>query len=40
MIPFGELGPPNTAVIREVYDSDNAQQLFEIELERALQVSF
>ena len=25
------------AVIKEVYDSDNAQDLFEIELERALQ---
>ena len=25
-------------VIREVYDSDNAQEIFELELEKALQV--
>lgn len=38
MISLGELAPSDTAVIREVYDSDNAQELFEMELERALQV--
>ena len=26
-------------VIREIYDSENAQEIFEIELERAIQVS-
>ena len=39
MISLGELGPSDTAVIREVYDSDNASEIFEMELERALQVS-
>ena len=38
MISLGELEPSDIAVIREVYDSDNAQELFEMELERALQV--
>ena len=40
MISLSELEPSNTAIIREVYDSDNAQELFEMELERALQVKF
>ena len=40
MISLSELEPSNTAIIREVYDSDNAQELFEMELERALQVTF
>ncbi|XP_044743294.1 transmembrane protein 11-A, mitochondrial [Chrysoperla carnea] len=31
-----ELHPSNVALIREVYDSDNAQETFEMELERAL----
>jgi hypothetical protein len=35
---FSELEPEDTAVIKEVYDSENAQEIFEIELERALQV--
>ena len=39
MISLGELGPSDIAVIREVYDSDNAPEIFEMELERALQVS-
>ena len=39
MISLGELGPSDTAVIREVYDSDNASEIFEMELERALQVT-
>ena len=38
MISLGELAPSDTAVIREVDDSENAQELFEMELERALQV--
>lgn len=32
-----ELSSTDVAVIREVYDGDNAQDLFEIELEKALQ---
>ena len=39
MISLGELGPSDTAIIREVYDSDNAPEIFEMELERALQVT-
>ena len=39
MISLTELGPSDVAVIREVYDSDNAQELFEMELERALEVN-
>ena len=35
---FSELEPGDTAVIKEIYDSENAQEIFEIELERALQV--
>ena len=38
-IVFSELEPGDTAVIKEIYDSENAQEIFEIELERALQVN-
>lgn len=33
-----ELEAGDTAIIKEVYDSENAQEIFQIELERALQV--
>ena len=33
-----ELTPNDVAIIREVYDSDNSEELFQMELERALQV--
>ena len=36
---LSELEPGDTAVIKEIYDSENAQEIFEIELERALQVN-
>ena len=39
LIVFSELEPGDTAVIKEIYDSENAQEIFEIELERALQVN-
>ncbi len=33
-----ELGPKDVAIIREVYDSDDSDEIFKMELERALQV--
>ena len=38
MIFFSEADSEDLVVIREVYDSDNAQEIFEMELERAIQV--
>ena len=35
---FSEADSEDLVVIREVYDSDNAQEIFEMELERAIQV--
>lgn len=36
--PFNrELDPSKVAIIREVYDTDNAHETFELELERALE---
>jgi hypothetical protein len=35
---YSELEPGDAAVIKEIYDSENAQEIFAIELERALQV--
>jgi hypothetical protein len=32
-----ELDPSKVAIIREVYDTDNAHETFELELERALE---
>lgn len=34
---FSDLHPDDVAVIREVYDSENAEEVFEMQLERALQ---
>ena len=35
---YSEADSEDLVVIREVYDSDNAQEIFEMELERAIQV--
>ncbi len=35
---FRQLSPSDVAVVREVYDGDNSEDIFRMELERALQV--
>ena len=33
-----DLSPSDVAIIREVYDNDNSEDIFQMELEKALQV--
>ena len=40
MIPLSDLVQSDSYCIREVYDTENAQERFEMELERALEVRF
>lgn len=35
---YSDLSPRDVAVIREVYDNDNCEEIFQMELEKALQV--
>ena len=37
-IIFRQLNSTDVAVVREVYDSDNSEDMFRMELERALEV--
>ena len=38
LAPQSELGPKDVAVVREVYDGDDSEDIFRAELERALEV--